>query len=260
MNDHSSSLIEDNSRLPVLLLRLNRPTRRNALTNQLVIDLAAAIKSADADADVRAIVLTGDEKAFCAGADIHEMNSRGFDAIIDQNRARAWRTLEGAETPIIAAVNGVAFGAGNELCMLADIVVAGSDARFGQPEVKIGGMAGDGGSQRLPRRIGYAAAMKLLLTGEPISASEAHRLGYAAEVTEPKKTVIRALEIAATIAANAPLSVLATKRCVQETAQRSLEDGLRFEREALYRVFNSEDRVEGMQAFSEKREPRYRGR
>ncbi len=244
----------------VLLLRLNRPQRRNALSSALVIDLARRLDDAASSGDISVVILTGDDKAFSAGADIHEMNERGLAAILDENRRSAWRSLEAFPKPLIAAVRGVAFGAGNELAMLADLVVAGENARFAQPEVKIGGLAGDGGTQRLPRLVGRQQAAKMLLTGEAVDGREAKAIGLACEVVGDDQVVPRAIELAAQIARNAPLSLLATKALIGEADRGGLEEGLGAERKALLKVFDSVDRQEGMAAFAEKRPARWQGR
>jgi enoyl-CoA hydratase len=257
MDEH---LIREKPSEHVVVLRLNRPTRRNALTKQLVLDLAAQLDEAACSPSVRAVVIAGDERAFCAGSDIHEMNERGFAAILDEERLAAWRSIERFPKPIIAAVRGFAFGAGNELAMTCDFIVAGESAQFAQPEVKIGGLAGDGGSQRLPRLIGRQAAAKMLLTGAPISAREALDLGLIADLVSDDEVLGRAVGFAEAIANNAPLSVAATKRLIRQTEEGPLSDGLRQEREALLNVFQSADRVEGMTAFAEKRPPNWSGK
>ena len=243
----------------VLLLRINRPTRRNALTKQLVIDIAAKLDEAASSDIIRTVVLTGDERAFCAGADIHEMNERGLSAILDEDRLAAWRVIESFPKPLIAAVRGFALGAGNELAMLCDLVVAGENSQFGQPEAKIGGMAGDGGTQRLPRLIGRQFATKMLLTGAPMSALEAKELGLVCDVVADDRVVETAIKLAATIAENAPLSVAVTKALIKLAYESNLTDGLRYEREALIKIFQSDDRVEGMRAFADKRRPSWSG-
>jgi enoyl-CoA hydratase len=241
----------------VLLLRLNRPPRRNALTAALVIDLARRLSEAAASPDIRVVVLTGDDKAFSAGADIHEMNERGVAAILDTRRLSAWRSIEAFPKPMIAAVRGVAFGAGNELAMLADLIVAGHGARFAQPEVKIGGLAGDGGTQRLPRLVGRQQAAKMLLTGEPVGGAEAKAIGLVCEVAEDEKVVAMAIQLAENIARNAPLSLAATKKLIRQSDETGLADALRIERDFLLDLFQSADRVEGMTAFAEKRLPKW---
>lgn len=252
-------LLKDNACDGVLLLRVNRPERRNALTKQLVLDIAAALETAAAAREIRAVVITGDDRAFSAGADIHEVNERGLAAILDEERLAAWRAIEAFPKPLIAAVRGFAFGAGNELAMMCDLVVAGEGARFGQPEVKIGGMAGDGGTQRLPRLVGRQIAAKMLLTGAPISAAEAKDAGLVCDVVADDKVVETALDLARGIVRNAPVSVAATKALIRRSDEAGLADGLRCEREALLSVFQSDDRIEGMRAFAEKRPPSWSG-
>ena len=253
-------LIVEHPTPSVLLLRLNRPHRRNALTAALVIDLAQRLSEAAASAEIRVVVLTGDEKAFCAGADIHEVNERGIAAILDTDRLSAWRSIEAFPKPMIAAVRGVAFGAGDELAMIADLVVAGEGARFAQPEVKIGVLAGDGGTQRLPRLVGRQQAAKMLLTGDPVSGAEAKAIGLVCEVVEDDKVEITAIQLAEKIARNAPLSLAATKMLIRQSDETGLADGIRIERDLLLGLFQSADRVEGMTAFAEKRPPKWQGK
>lgn len=243
----------------VVLIRLARPAKRNALTNAMVAAIAGILEEAG-DGDCRAVVVAGDELAFSAGADVAEIQATNGGAVSDPSRVAAWRRIERFPKPLIAAVNGICFGAGNELAMTADIVIAGRNARFGQPEVKIGGIAGDGATQRLPRKVGPGLASLMLLSGEPIDAETALRAGLVVEVTETARTVPRALEVASAIAARAPLAVQETKALIRATANVGLEAGLAMEREALWRVFGLADRNEGMAAFLEKRDPRWSGR
>lgn len=244
----------------VLLLRINRPERRNALTKQLVLDIASQLAEAARSDAMRAVIITGDERAFSAGADIHEVNERGLAAILDEQRLLAWRAIESFPKPLIAAVRGFAYGAGNELALLCDLVVAGENATFGQPEVKIGVLAGDGGTQRLPRLVGRQLATRMLLTGDPISAQEAQQHGLVCTVVADDHVVEAAIALATRVAACAPLSVQATKALIKQTYEGSLQDGLRYERETLLRIFQSEDRAEGMMAFVEKRAPSWSAR
>lgn len=242
----------------VLLIRIARPEKRNALSNPMVIEIARILKDADADPSVRCVVITGDEIAFSAGADIKNMQKFGVTAVVnDPKRVDAWRMIESFPKPWIAAVNGIAFGAGNELAMCCDFIVAGTNARFGQPEVKTGGMAGDGGTQRLPRKLGSNLASYMLFTGEPIDAQTAHRLGYAVELCDPKDTVKRSLSIAEVIASRAPLAVQATKACIHVAVGATAMNGLAFERVAVIRNHGTKDRQEGLAAFVEKRAPSF---
>jgi enoyl-CoA hydratase/carnithine racemase len=220
----------------VVLLKINRPEKKNALHSTMVIELARLLDEAAADIDVRAVVLTGTDETFAAGADIAEMLERGPAGTSNNpDRVKAWRRLEKFPKPIIAAVNGIAFGAGNELALTCDFIIAGKNAKFGQPEVKIGGMAGDGGTQRLPRKIGANMASYMLMTGDPIDVDTAWRLGYVIEICEVAKTVARAVEIAATIASRAPVAVQFTKACIGVAVGATHENGISYERDSLWR-------------------------
>ncbi|MCA3268690.1 MAG: enoyl-CoA hydratase/isomerase family protein [Azospirillum sp.] len=245
----------------VVLLKINRPEKKNALHSTMVIELARLLDEAAVDIDVRAVVLTGTDETFAAGADIAEMLERGPAGTSNNpDRVKAWRRLEKFPKPIIAAVNGIAFGAGNELALTCDFIIAGKNAKFGQPEVKIGGMAGDGGTQRLPRKIGANMASYMLMTGDPIDVDTAWRLGYVIEICEVAKTVARAVEIAATIASRAPVAVQFTKACIGVAVGATHENGISYERDSLWRNSMAEDRREGMSAFVEKRAPKFSGR
>jgi enoyl-CoA hydratase len=244
----------------VALLRLNRPDRLNALNLELRETLASHFTELASDDAVRCVVLTGDEKAFAAGADVAELAQRTpTDPAFARVRA-AWAPIERYPRPVIAAINGFALGGGCELAMHCDIIVAGEGAKLGQPEVKLGIMPGAGGTQRLVRAAGKFAAMRWLLTGDPLSASEAHRLGLVTEVVADGEVLKRALEIAARIVAQAPLAVAAIKDAVLRGADLPLEAGLRLEGESFQALFATEDRAEGMRAFLEKRKPEFKGR
>jgi enoyl-CoA hydratase/carnithine racemase len=244
----------------VLLIRITRSEKRNALSNHMVFEIARVLAEAAGDVRTRCVVLTGDEIAFSAGADIKNMQKYGSLAVVnDPRRVDAWNIIQTFPKPMIAAVNGIAFGAGNELAMCCDFVIAGRNAKFGQPEVKTGGMAGDGGTQRLPRKLGPNLASYMLMTGEPIDADTAHRVGYAVEICETRDTVRRAVEIAEVIASRAPLAVQATKACIHAAVGATLENGLAVERVHVIRNHNTPDRLEGMAAFVEKRAPSFTG-
>ena len=261
MTDLSHLISRETPVAHVVLLRINRPEKKNALHSTMVIELARRLDEAAADIDVRAVVLTGTEDTFAAGADIAEMLERGPAGTSNNpDRVKAWRRLEKFPKPIIAAVNGIAFGAGNELALTCDFIIAGKNAKFGQPEVKIGGMAGDGGTQRLPRKIGANMASYMLMTGDPIDAETAWRLGYVIEICEVAKTVARAVEIASTIASRAPVAVQFTKACIGVAVGATHENGISYERDSLWRNSMAEDRREGMSAFVEKRAPKFTGR
>lgn len=244
----------------VLLIRFDRYAKRNALTNAMVLEIARLLNGAKADVQVRCVVFTGNEAMFSAGADLKNMRKLGVLQVVnDPLRVDAWNTLQTFPKPMIAAVNGIAFGAGNELAMCCDFVIAGHNAKFGQPEVKTAGMAGDGGTQRLPRKLGPNLASYMLFTGDPIDAETAFRVGYAVELCEPEKTLSRALEIAEVIAKRAPLAVQATKACIHAAVGATFENGLALERVLVIRNMSTADRQEGLAAFVEKREPRFTG-
>jgi enoyl-CoA hydratase/carnithine racemase len=260
MTDLAHLIVREQPAEHVALLRINRPEKKNALHSSMVIGLARQLDQAEADREVRAVVLTGGGEAFAAGADIAEMLEKGPAGTSNNpDRVAAWRRLEAFPKPIIAAVNGVAFGAGNELALTCDFIIAGRNARFGQPEVRIGGMAGDGGTQRLPRKLGPQWASYMLFTGEPIDAETAFRLGYVVELCEVERTVPRAVEIASIIASRAPVAVRFTKACIGVAVGATHQNGIAYERDSLWRNSGTADRREGMSAFLEKRAPVFRG-
>ena len=244
----------------VALLRLNRPDRLNALNMSVRESLASHFTELAADDAVRCVVITGDDKAFAAGADVAELAERtATDAAFAKSRA-AWAAMERYRRPIIAAVNGFALGGGCELAMHCDIIIAGEGAKLGQPEVKLGIMPGAGGTQRLVRAVGKFAAMRWLLTGDLLSAADAHRLGLVSEVVSDGQVLPHALEIAMRIATLSPLAVAAIKEAVLAGADLPLEAALRLEGQSFQMLFATEDRAEGMRAFLEKRKPEFKGR
>ncbi|GGI31375.1 MULTISPECIES: enoyl-CoA hydratase-related protein [Bradyrhizobium] len=256
-----SELVLSTSPLPhVRLLSMNRPAKRNALSNELIAALASACRDAILDEDVRCIVLCGTDTFFCAGADIKEMQQRGFEAINNLARRNDWRDLTNCLKPIIAAVEGVCLGGGHELAMLADIIIAGEGALFGQPEINIGVLPGDGGTQRLTRVAGKSLAMLMILTGQSISARAAMQAGMVSEVTETGQARARALEIAEIIAQKPPRSTELAKAAVLAAYQTNLDAGVEFERQAIRVAFTTSDQQEGMDAFFEKRPPNYQGK
>jgi enoyl-CoA hydratase len=256
----TETILCSSPRSGVLLITLNRPEKRNALSLEILERLAAALEDAQADDEVRSVVLAGNERAFCAGTDITEMVEGGLGAIESPRRNRAWKMIETFPKPMVAAIAGFAFGGGHELAMLCDIVIAGEKARFGQPEINIGVLPGDGGTQRIPRQIGKSMAMKMILTGEPIDAETAWRAGLVAEVVPHDRTLERALDLAATIAQKSPIIARLAKQAVLVAYDTTLSMGLRIERQAIALAFETEDRAEGMNAFLEKRPPRFKGR
>ncbi len=244
----------------VVLLRLNRPEARNALNTELRHALSALFDDLGCDPQVRCIVITGDDRAFAAGADLKEIVDDGPIEIMQRGVLKLWRSLAHCPKPVIAAVNGVALGGGCELALHADIIVAGEGARFGQPEVRVGVMPGGGATQRLMRAIGKYKTMKLVLTGETITGREAAEMGLASEVVADERVVPRALEMAETIAAMPPIAIAMTKEAVMAGADAALDAGLLLERRLFEFQFATRDQKEGMRAFAEKRSPRFEGR
>jgi enoyl-CoA hydratase/carnithine racemase len=244
----------------IALLRLNRPEQLNALNGALRKLLADHFAQLTADDGVRAIVLTGNEKAFAAGADLKEMvNFSSVDHLLRRSHL-LWRSITQCHKPIIAAINGYALGGGMELAMHCDIIIAGESAQLGQPEIRVGIMPGAGGTQRLTRAAGKYKTMKMVLTGKPVSAREAYEMGVVAEVVPDAEVLPSALKMAGTIAGMPPLSVALAKEAVLAGQDASLETGLLLERRAFEVLFATADAKEGMQAFIEKRKPSYRGR
>jgi enoyl-CoA hydratase len=246
---------------PVALVRLNRPEALNALNSALMGELAAALAAFDRDEAVRAIVITGSEKAFAAGADIKEMSDRGFAAIFKDNLFAAESDgIRAIRKPVIAAVAGYCLGGGCELAMLCDFIIAADTARFGQPEINLGVIPGIGGTQRLTRLIGRAKSMDLHLTGRTMGADEAERSGLVARVVPAADLIAEALAVAAQIAAKSQLAVMAAKEAVHRADELSLSEGVLFERRLFQGLFATEDQKEGMRAFLEKRPPRFTDR
>lgn len=244
----------------VLLLRLNRPKQRNALSAALLLQLAAALQSARSDDAVRCVVLTGDERAFSAGADIKEMHQRGFDALSDPTRQGAWDAIASFPKPLVAAVRGLCLGGGFELAMLADILLVAQDSVLGQPEITIGIMPGDGATQRLARTVGKSLAMQLVLTGEPMRPEQAVAAGIASEALPAEAVLGRALAIASVIATRPPVAARLAKETIQAAYETPLAAGLAIERRAIRHLFTTHDQQEGMAAFIEKRAPTFTGR
>lgn len=237
----------------VTLVRLNRPQALNALNSQTLADLIAAFAAYDADPSQRCLVLTGSEKAFAAGADIKEMSEQSFADMYGSNFFAGYEKVTGTRKPFIAAVAGFALGGGCELAMMADFIIAGDNARFGQPEIKLAVTPGMGGSQRLVRAIGKAKAMEMCLTGRMMDAAEAERSGLVARIVPVADLVTEALKTAAAIAGMAPLAVLAVKEQVDAAFEMPLSAGVRFERRLFHGLFGSQDQKEGMAAFVAKR-------
>jgi len=243
------------------LVTLNRPKALNALNDALMNELGEALASFEADDGVGAIVLTGSDKAFAAGADIDAMKTWGYmDVYKSEYITRNWERMKSVRKPVIAAVSGYALGGGCELAMMCDIVIAADTAKFGQPEIKLGVMPGAGGTQRLPRAIGKAKAMDLILTGRMMDASEAERAGLVSRVVAADKLLDEALGMAAQIAEFSLPSVMMAKEAVNRAYEAPLAEGMLFERRLFHALFATEDQKEGMAAFVEKRKPKFRHR
>jgi enoyl-CoA hydratase len=240
------------------LITLNRPKALNALNDTLMNELGAALKAFDADAAIGAIVITGNEKAFAAGADIGMLAQHDFvSAYTTDLITRNWETIRTIRKPVIAAVAGFALGGGCELAMMCDFIIAADTAKFGQPEIKLGVIPGAGGTQRLPRAVGKAKAMDLALTGRMMDAAEAERAGLVSRVVAADKLLEEALD-AATIICNLGVpSVLAAKECVNRAFESGLSDGVMFERRLFHALFGTADQKEGMDAFLNKRKPAF---
>jgi enoyl-CoA hydratase len=244
----------------VVLITLDRPEALNALNFDLLDELAATLERLDADGTTRAVVLTGaGERAFAAGADIVELADQTPERLVAERRFEAWDRIWATAVPVIAAVRGFALGGGCELAMSCDMIVAGDDAAFGQPEIRIGVMPGAGGTQRLTRAIGRVRATELILTGRTMPAGEALAAGLVTTVVPAAETVSTALDLAARIAAMPPLAVREAKRLIRLAEERPLGDGLRAERAAFFALFATADQSEGMRAFIEKRAPAWSG-
>lgn len=244
---------------PVGIVTLNRPKQLNALAGPLMEELVAALESHEADQNVRAMVVTGGPGVFAAGADIKEMADASAVDMLLRNRIGLWDRLRAMTKPLIAAVGGYALGGGCELAMLCDIIVAGENARFGQPEINVGLIPGAGGTQRLTRAVGKFVAMDLVLTGRMLSADEAFQRGLVSRVVAQELVVEEAVRLARELAGKPPLSVRLAKEAVTRAFEGRVDDGIEFERKLFYLLFATQDAHEGMHAFVDKRKPRYEG-
>jgi enoyl-CoA hydratase len=260
VSDEALVLVERRPEQRTALVRLNRPKQLNALNGAVMDALCAALEELDRDEEIRAIVVTGNERAFAAGADIGEMADASPIDLLLTNRIGQWDRIRRITKPVIAAVNAWALGGGCELAMTLDLIVAGEGAKFGQPEISIGVIPGAGGTQRLTRAIGKAKAMRMVLTGEPITAREAEAAGLVAVVTQDEVVVEDALALATQIATKSPIALRLAKEAVNVAYEMSLTDALAHERRLFYLLFASEDQKEGMAAFLEKRSPDFKGR
>jgi enoyl-CoA hydratase len=256
---YESILVETRGR--VGLVTLNRPKQLNALNDALMDELGDALLKFDADESIGAVVITGSEKAFAAGADIGAMASWSYmDVYKSEYITRNWETIRRVRKPVIAAVAGFALGGGCELAMMCDIVIAAENARFGQPEIKLGVIPGAGGTQRLPRAVSKAKAMDLCLTGRMMDAAEAERAGLVSRVVPAERLLDEALGAAATIAEYSLPSVMAAKEAINRAFESPLAEGVLFERRLFHSLFATDDQKEGMAAFVEKRKPAFRHR
>ena len=254
------SLVETSVDGHVALCRLNRPEARNALSPDLMEELAGAVEALDADPEVRCIVIAGSDDAFAAGADIGALRERTFQDSLVHPSARFWKRLAACRTPLVAAVSGWALGGGCELALCCDVIVASETAELGQPEITLGIIPGGGGTQRLARVIGKQRAMELVLTGRRISAAEAERMGIVNAVVGKREWLERALELAERIARRPPIAARLAKQAVLAAEEAPLSAGLEAERRLYELSMATEDRIEGMDAFLEKRRPDFKGR
>lgn len=243
----------------IALIELHRPQVLNALSTELMEELVETLFCFDNDPQVRVIILTGNEKAFAAGADIAQLEKATSADQLKYNRFLSWEKLRLIRKPIIAAVDGVALGGGLELAMSCDLIIASKNAQFGQPEIKIGTIPGAGGTQRLTKAVGKSKAMLAILTGEMFSADQAYNDGLIAKVVPSHTLLSETLQIALMIANKAPLSVMLAKEAVNKSFEMGLKEGMDFERRNFYLTFSTDDQKEGMRAFLEKRSPHYKG-
>ena len=243
------------------IVTLNRPKQLNALNDQLMNELGAALAAFDADPEIGCMIVTGSEKAFAAGADIGAMAKYSFaDVYVGDYITRNWETIRSVRKPVIAAVSGFALGGGCELAMMCDFIIAADNAKFGQPEIKLGVIPGAGGSQRLPRAVGKSKAMDMCLTGRMMDATEAERAGLVSRVVPLDKLMDEALGAALSICGYSLPSVMAAKEAVNRAFEGSLSDGVMFERRLFHALFATEDQKEGMDAFVNKRAPAWKHR
>ncbi|WOH20708.1 enoyl-CoA hydratase [Paenarthrobacter sp. GOM3] len=242
------------------LVTLNRPSALNALNTALMNELVSAVRDMDTDPGIGAVVITGSAKAFAAGADIKEMSSKSYMEMYAADWFRHWEDLTRLRIPVIAAVSGFALGGGCELAMMADFIIAGDNAKFGQPEINLGVIPGMGGSQRLTRAVGKAKAMDMVLTGRFMDAEEAERSGLVSRVVPAAEVVDEALKAAETIASKSKPAAMVAKEVVNAAFEMGLAQGVVFERRVFHSLFATEDQKEGMAAFSEKRQPEFKHR
>jgi enoyl-CoA hydratase len=256
--DYETIIVEQRGK--VGLIRLNRPKALNALNSEVLAELVAALGTFDADPGTGAIVITGSAKAFAAGADIKEMQAKTYVEAYMEDFFVGWEGVTRIRKPVIAAVAGYALGGGCELAMMCDFIIAADDAKFGQPEITLGVMPGMGGSQRLTRFVGKSKAMDMCLTGRMMDAAEAERSGLVSRVVPAAELVEETLKIASRIADFSLPAVMMTKEAVNRSYETTLAEGLRFERRVFHSMFALDDQKEGMAAFTEKRQAKFRNR
>jgi len=255
---YQNIIVETQGRVGII--KLNRPQSLNALNRALIAELTQAIQAFDADDKIGCLLLTGNDKAFAAGADIKEMTDKPFIDAFLGDFVSNWDAVARARKPVVTAVAGFALGGGSELAMQSDIVIAADTAKFGQPEIKIGVIPGIGGTQRLVRAVGKAKAMEMILTGRMMDAAEAERSGLVARVVPAAKLTEEAMKVADAIANMSLPSVLAAKEAINAAFESSLAEGVRFERRIFHSLFATEDQKEGMKAFVEKRPPKWKNK
>jgi enoyl-CoA hydratase len=258
MSEYTTILVEVRGK--VGLIRLNRPKALNALNKTLMTELVRALQAFDANPAIGAMVITGSERAFAAGADIKEMAEATPVDMLNREYIELFDQVRAIRKPIIAAVSGYALGGGFELAMTCDMIVASETAKFGQPEINLGIIPGAGGTQRLTRTVGKYLAMEMVLNNRTLSAEEAARFGLVNRVVPPERYLDEALELAQQIAERAPVAVRLAKEAINQALETSLTEGLAYERRVFYLLFSTEDQKEGMQAFIEKRRPAWKGR
>ncbi|GFZ76992.1 enoyl-CoA hydratase [Nesterenkonia alkaliphila] len=258
MTEYSTILVSTSGRVGTI--QLNRPKALNALNETVMEEVITAATAFDADPRIGAIVLTGSDKAFAAGADIKQMADMDYPAMYAADFFQRWEDFAALRTPVVAAVNGYALGGGCELAMMTDVIIAGESAKFGQPEINLGVIPGMGGSQRLARSVGKAKTMDMVLTGRHIDAAEAERIGLVSRVVADDQTLAEATKVAETIAAKSKPATQLAKEAVASAFETSLSQGLLFERRIFHSLFSTEDQAEGMAAFAEKREPQWKHR
>ena len=242
------------------LITLNRPQAMNALNNQLMRELMDALEAFDKDDEVGAIVITGNEKAFAAGADIKEMADKSIHEMMDKDHIAVFGRIRTIRKPVIAAVSGWVLGGGCEVALSCDMIVASESAKFGQPEINIGVIPGAGGTQRLTRAVGKVIAMEMILNDRRLTALEAYQFGLVNRVVPVETYLDEALRLAEEIASRAPVAVRAAKKMINQAFERTLSEGLAEEKQEFYNLFATDDQKEGMQAFVEKRPPQWKGK